>query len=373
MSAAKVAASRAGGSAAPSVPPEFLAVFRAHAQARARPGDRPGAAAPPSDAAAVMTFAEFMALALYDERVGYYRRGQPRVGRGAGTDFYTASSSGTVFGELVVAACVQLLGGAAEAARFTWVEIGAEPSAEAKTGRVGGVLAGLAHPFAGARTIGLSEPLTLGGASVVFSNELFDAQPLRRFRRCGGAWRELGVALDGDILSEVELGEVSEPWLPAAAPEGYIFDAPRAAVALADVMAAQPWHGLFVAFDYGKPWAELATMTPAGTARTYHRHRQSNDLLARPGAQDLTGHVCWDWLAEALAARGLADAVLESQEAFFVRHAAGWLEQALAGGASASGARRRAIAHLLHPAQMGQKFQVLHARRLPAGAVPRVV
>ena len=32
-------------------------------------------------AGATLTFAEFMALALYDPEVGYYRGGRPRVGR----------------------------------------------------------------------------------------------------------------------------------------------------------------------------------------------------------------------------------------------------------------------------------------------------
>jgi SAM-dependent MidA family methyltransferase len=171
------------------------------------------------------------------------------------------------------------------------------------------------------------------------------------------------------VLAEVELGEAGGPgciaaeWLPAEAPEGYVFDAPLAAAELAAAIAAQPWHGLFVACDYGKSLAALATETPAGTVRAYHRHTQSNDLLARPGAQDLTGHVCWDWLADALAAGGFAVAAVESQEAFFVRHAAGWLERAVAAETHPFSPRKRALLQLLHPAQMGQKFQVLHARR----------
>ncbi len=307
----------------------------------------------------VLTFAEFMALVLYDERVGYYRRKRQRVGRGQGTDFYTAGSSGQFFGELVAAACVTLLGGAVEAARHEFVEIGAEDDA--------GVLAGLSLPFAGARVVRVGEPLALAGACVVFSNELFDAQPLRRFVRRGGAWRELGVILRGEVLSEADLGEVVAEWLPAEAPEGYVFDAPRAAAGLAAVIAAQPWHGLFVACDYGKSLAVLANETPAGTVRAYHRHTQSNDLFARPGEQDLTGHVCWDWLAATLLAGGFDLPALESQEAFFVRHAAGWLERTLAAETDSLSPRKRALMQLLHPAQMGQKFQVLHARRAVRG------
>jgi SAM-dependent MidA family methyltransferase len=329
---------------------DFLDAFRARAGA--------------GGTANAMTFAEFMGLALYDERVGYYRRERRRVGRGPDTDFFTAGTSGKIFGELVAAACVELLGGADEAARHEFVEIGAEPNDDALRGPdVGGVLAGVAHPFAGARVVRVGESLALAGPCVVFSNELFDAQPLRRFVRRGGAWRELGVALRGEMLEEIEMEPVAAEWLPADAPEGYIFDAPRAAAELATAIAAQPWHGLFVACDYGKTFAALAHETPAGSVRAYHRHTQSNDLLVRPGEQDLTGHVCWDWLAGALGEGGFAVAAVESQEAFFVRHAAGWLERALTAETHSLSPRKRALMQLLHPAQMGQKFQVLHARR----------
>ena len=323
-----------GSSAA--IAPEFLEAFRARA-----------------GAAGVLTFADFMALALYHPEVGYYRRDRARVGRGPGTDFYTASSSGAMFGGLVAAAGAELLG--ADATAHTFVEIGAEPG--------GGVLAGVTHPFAGVRTIRVGEPLALAGRCLVFANELFDAQPLRRFVRRGAEWRELGVALRGGQLVEVEIGPVTAKWLPGIAPEGYRFDAPRAANDLLAAIAAQPWTGLLLAFDYGKSWDELAAETPAGTVRAYHRHRQSNDLLATPGEQDLTGHVCWDWLAVVLAGAGFVVAGIESQEAFFVHQAGPFLARELAAAGGGVSPRKQALLQLLHPAHLGQKFQVLRARR----------
>lgn len=308
-----------------------------------------------SGAAGVLTFAAFMELALFHPELGYYRRDKKRIGYTRGTDFYTATTSGAVFGELVTAACVSLLGGEAVAREHTFVEIGAEPD--------GGVLTGVTHPFAAIRTMRVGEPLELDGRCVVFSNELFDAQPLRRFVRLGPSWRELGVSLHEGALHEVKLDAVAAPWLPAEAAEGYVFDAPRAAGELATSISAQPWTGLFVAFDYGKSFAELATATPAGTTRAYHRHKQSNDLLVRPGEQDLTGHVCWDWLADALTAGGFTGATVESQEAFFIHHAGAFLAQAMAAEAARISRRKLALMQLLHPSNMGQKFQVLHARR----------
>lgn len=320
-----------------TVSPAFARLFRAHAPAHG-----------------ALTFAQFMQLALYDPTLGYYARAQPRVGYAPGTDFFTASTSGPVFGELIVAACVELLG-ARNPKDYHFVELGAESPA--------GILDQVAHPFASARTIQLGAPISLSGPCVIFSNELFDAQPCHRFRWRDGAWRELGVRLTDHTLTECELSTLTAAPLPASAPAGYIIDAPLAANRLLDQIAGETWQGLFIACDYGKSWLELTTATPAGTARAYYRHTQSNDLLARPGEQDLTVHICWDWLSERLKAHGFAEPKVESQETFLVSHAA----QALAAIATAEAARlsqrKLALMQLLHPAHLGQKFQVLHAQR----------
>jgi SAM-dependent MidA family methyltransferase len=334
-----------------------------------------------------MTFAHFMQLALYDPSLGYYRQPRRRVGRAPGTDFFTASSS-PLFGELVAAACASLLAAHhAHPRYFTFVEIGAEPFdyGSGEPGRTAqgrpmvGVLANTPHPFGATKTFRLGDPLELKGPCVVFSNELFDAQPFHRFVFRRDAWRELGVALRDGSLVEVELAETTPATLPATAPEGpalsgstglteakvegYCIDAPLEAAALAGQIAAQPWSGLFLAFDYGKSWTELAEATPAGTARAYFRHEQSNDLLARPGEQDLTCHVCWDWLADALARHGFSAPPVESQESFFVHHAAEFLAKATAAEAGRFSEKKLSLLQLLHPSHLGQKFQALHAWR----------
>jgi SAM-dependent MidA family methyltransferase len=346
-------------------------------------------------AAGAITFARYMELALYAPRLGYYRRDRPRVGIAPGTDFFTATSSGPLFGQLVAAACVNLLG-TEDPAGYTWVEIGAEPGA--------GILDQVAHPFGGAVTLRLGEPIALRGRCIVASNELFDAQPFHRYRFRAGAWRELGVALGpqeengtredasqpsrttgrtigrdrGGVgpsssggadpreiaLQEVELPVSTPAPLPASAPEGYVIDAPLASAALTRTLAAQPWTGLFVAFDYGRTWSSLTEECPEGTARAYHRHTQTNDLLARPGDQDLTCHVCWDWLIAALAEEGFDPPQLESQEAFFTRRASDFIATVVAAQASHFSRDKLALLQLLHPAHLGQKFQVLHALRL---------
>ena len=318
--------------------PEFLAVFRAHAEADGG-----------------MSFARFMELALYDPQVGYYRRKRTRIGYAAGTDFFTASTSGPVFGELVSAATAKLLRDAGRDPRtHAFIELGAEPDSR-------GILAGISHPFAGACAVGVGGELPLRGDCVVFSNELFDAQPFVRTVFRGGDWREIRVRIDGDRLHELEV-----PFAAGVEPaptEGYHFDRPIAAAQLAAAIAKQPWRGLFVGFDYGKTLLELTRHCPAGTARAYFQHTQSNDLLARPGEQDLTCHVCWDWIAAALREHGFAEPTLAFQEAFFIRHAEEFIAAASAADAAGFSRRKLSLLQLLHPAHLGQKFQVLQALR----------
>jgi len=327
----------------------------------ALPGREPGSAAfaaafqRRAGSAGTLRFDAFVDVALYDPAAGYYRSDRERVGYAPGTDFFTAATSGPVFGELIAAAAATLLG-ARPPAQFTFVEIGAETR--------GGVLEGVRHEFAGVRAVRLGQAPELRGPCVVFCNELFDAQPFRRFVFRRGAWREIGVRLAGGRLAETELGAADFPALPTSAPEGYVLDAPLAAAELARALAAPGWTGLFLACDYGKTWRELAEELPEGTARAYRRHRQSSDLLAHPGEQDLTCHVCWDWLAKAVTSQGFAAAAVQSQEAFFVHHAGAYLAAATAAEAGRFSPRKRALAQLLHPDHLGTKFQVLAATRL---------
>jgi SAM-dependent MidA family methyltransferase len=331
-------------SRSPSARPAILEALRA--RARGKPA---------------VSFEDFMDVALYEPGAGYYRRAGPRIGYGPGTDFLTATASAPIFGKVVAAACGRILG-PETAAQSQFVEIGAEPGV--------GVLRGVPHPFKSVRQVGIGEPLRIEGPSVVFSNELFDAQPFRRFRFRDGSWRELGVSVGPGALAEVELdpGDLGPAPFPASASEGYVIDAPLASAALARRIAEEPWSGLFLALDYGKSWEEIAFETPAGTARAYHGHSQGNDLLERPGEQDLTCHVCWDWIAEALRDGGFAEPRLESQEAFFTLHSGEFLSAVTASEAGRMSREKLSILQLLHPAHMGQKFQALWATRPVVGS-----
>jgi SAM-dependent MidA family methyltransferase len=307
-----------------------------------------------------VSFADYMQLAMYHPTAGYYTRDFKRVGRDANADFFTATSFNPVFGELVVAASVKLLAGA-NPADYTFVEIGAET--------YGGTLRDIKHPFASYQTISLGQPFVVPPKSVVFSNELFDAQPFHRVVWRNGQWRELGVAITGRHLREVELPDFSPELvaylerLPKSSEENYHIDVPIRTVPILERIIGQAWSGLFIAFDYGKFWEELAEHTPAGTGRTYYRQKMGNDLLDRPGKQDITCHICWDWLEDGLMQAGFGETMVESQEAFFMHHASEALAAMTKAEAGTFSPRKRLLMQLLHPANMGQKFQALHALR----------
>ena len=312
------------------------------------------------NAAAGVPFARYMELAMYHPTAGYYTRDFKRVGRDEKADFFTATTFSPVFGELVVAATVRLLAPAAPA-DFTFVEVAAEPGA--------GILRDVAHPFARYQTISFGQPFVFPARSVVFSNELFDAQPFTRVIWREGRWRELGVALQGRHLREVEMPDFSAELaacterLPKTAVENYRIDLPIRTVPILERMVGPRWSGLFLAFDYGKFWAELAEHTPAGTGRTYYRQKMGSDLLGRPGKQDITCHICWDWLEDGLVRAGFGETRIDSQESFFMNHASDTLAAITAAEAGSFSRRKRMVMQLLHPANMGQKFQALHALR----------
>lgn len=298
----------------------------------------------------------FSRLALYHETEGYYRREQTRVGKREDADFYTSVSVGPLFGELVAAAARQLIA-SADPANFTLAEIGAEPE--------GCMFSGVETGFGAVKSFPLGKDFEPDEQTVLVANEVLDAQPFHRLEFHEGQWREWGVKIDHDALIETPLpsptANVQEklfPALPSPMPEGYRFDLSLAAEDLIAQWAHGQWSGAMILIDYGKFWDELLQVTPQGTARAYYRHQQETDLIARPGAQDLTTHVCWDRIEAALTQSGFDNIVQERQEAFLVKRAWNAIESL-----SANPKQRGALQSLLHPGGFGAKFQVMTAKR----------
>ncbi|MEM8550106.1 MAG: SAM-dependent methyltransferase [Verrucomicrobiota bacterium] len=303
-----------------------------------------------------LSFRDFSEIALYNPEYGYYSRKGKRVGRTQEADFYTAASLGDVYMRLVQASIGNLLEG--DSQDYALIELGAEPE--------GGALQGLAGEFASYRAIGHRDQLEVPAKAVLFANELLDALPFHRFRYTGGRWHELGVRIQAEGLEEVVLDDVSDvaaaliDSLPAAS-EGYLLDLSLDAERLLEDILNKLDTGLLLFFDYGKSWTELTENTPTGTARAYYQHEANRNLLARPGEQDLTCHVCWDRLEAVLRKAGGREVQTRRQEAFFVAEATPEIERMISTPGQGFDTERQTLKELIYPGHMGQSFQVLSA------------
>ncbi|MFU8849251.1 MAG: SAM-dependent methyltransferase [Opitutales bacterium] len=312
-------------------------------------------------AEAPVSYRDFIELALYAEDCGYYRRDTLRVGRSQDRDFYTAESLGKVFARLVVGAAEQLLG-PEQTARSCFIEIAAEPGQS--------LLDALpSHPFAGTQVIRQGEPITASGPVVIFANEWLDALPFHRLVFQDGRWQERGVIFEEGKLRERLLKKPSPAVceaiqnLPTEIETGYQLDLPLEAEAALGRLVAQDWSGLLLLFDYGKTWQALMQDCPKGTARTFYRQEAGNDLLDRPGEKDITCDICWTPLATLLEKAGFGSITLESQESFLVQRAAQTAESIVTDSAGQFSPDRQTLMELIHPANMGQRFQVLWGLR----------
>ena len=205
-------------------------------------------------------------FALYDPKVGYYRRDRTRVGYGPDTDFFTASSSGPIFGELVAAACVRPAG-----------RPSARSSPSSRSGRSRGRRAGVrpgggrASLRVGAHDLSRENPANWPDPAWSFPTSSSTPSPAAASSSATGVGAEMGGGLGDGAAGRSRAGACRRLpwrrpwrscWRPPPPRRAAIIDAPLAAVALLEEIAAQPWTGLFVACDYGKTWRELTQETP---------------------------------------------------------------------------------------------------------------
>jgi SAM-dependent MidA family methyltransferase len=345
-----------------------------------------------------ITFARFMELALYHPQWGYYESGLHQIGRGG--DFYTSVSTGPLFGELLAlkfASWLRDLPGEQVAV----IEAGAhdgrlaadiltalnehapdvlarmqywmvEPSARRHAAQFER-LAGAFKHVAWASSFAELKSRRLVG--VVFSNELFDALPVHRFRwsREAGQWREIGVALSGGRLNHVELPQRgsgnagANPQVSAelqnVLPEGFVMETSPAREELLEEMAGSVEAGWMITVDYGGTREQL--LSPArnqGTVRAFRQHHRRDDLLDSPGEQDLTAHVDFTQLIEAGHRLDWREEWLGSQARFLTGIAGG---EAPVEDGFWSSARVRQFQTLIHPEHLGERFQVLVQVKAP--------
>ena len=337
-----------------------------------------------------MPFAAFMDCALYFTELGYYQRLLGQIGKRG--DFMTSVSVGPMFGELLAFQFARWLEGESP---VQIVETGAHDGQlahdilEALEQREPALFARLEYriiePAASRREVQQArlqrfrnvcwpESLKSGHQpvrGVIFSNELLDAMPVHPFawnakeRR----WEEMGVTLNEErfVWTRLLSSSVTPPQLPAALldvlPDGYVLELGHAATNWWRDAAAALVSGRLLAIDYGGVLEEL--LSPGrhtGTLRAYSGHRVSTDVLANPGAQDITAHVNFTDIIHAGEAAGLKTETFSTQSQFLTQIA----RELWKGNDSLPPQKVRQFQTLTHPEHLGRPFKVLVQSRQDA-------
>jgi len=352
-------------------------------------------------------FARFMDRALYCPELGYYDRFANTVGRAG--DYFTSVSVGPLFGELLARQFADWLAAVPGEPRHL-VEAGAHDGQlahdllawlqrnrpdvwnrleywvlEPSTRRQQWQRQKLAEFAPQVRWLDAWERVAERAVrGVIFSNELLDAMPVHRLGWDATAqrWFEWGVGLEGDrfvwrrILDRREQAPASAPGgtaevpsstaslaltglpaeLLAVLPDGFTTEVCPQAVAWWTQAASRLGAGRLLTFDYGLRGEEFLTPERSeGTLRAYRAHRLCRDVLADPGAQDLTAHVNFSALQAAGEAAGLSTEGCWPQGVFLTRV----VQTDPTASAISTPAQARQFQTLTHPEQLGARFRVL--------------
>lgn len=349
------------------------------------------------EAGGPMSLADYMHLAMADPVHGYYAS---RTAIGAGGDFVTAPEVSQMFGELVGVWCASVWLAAGSPAPFVLAEIGPGKGTLMAdllraTARVPGF-----HEAARVRLVETSpamraaqqQALACFGLDIgwrltmdeldahpllLVANEFLDVLPVRQYVKAGGAWRERCVVAgdDGRLSTVLGAGVVDPALLPAGhrdEPDGAVFEHAPAREAWAAQLAEKLGErgGAALLIDYGHG--------ASGFGDTFQamRGHAAADPFEEPGKADLTAHVDFARLAEAVTAAGALASQVRTQGDFLL--AMGLAERAgrLGRGKSAEEQTRIRLQaeRLALPDQMGSLFKTMAlcapGWRAATGALP---
>lgn len=331
-----------------------------------------------------MTFAEFMAHALYHPERGYYARSAERIGRHG--DFVTSPEVHPVFGALVARQIAELRRCLGSPDRLRIVEPGAGNGTLARDliAALGRLLPEVRvdyvivepHPAARSRqreTVGHAHvrwadglgALPPDGATIVVSNEVIDAFPVHRVVVRDGRLREVYVGREPRRGFFDHEDEPSTPALPAyfeaigrMPGEASFAEVNLDAMRWIRDVAAIVRQGFVLTFDYGGSAAEVyAPWRREGTLLCGFRHVPGQDPYVRVGRQDITAHVDFTTIVEVGRRHGLVPLGYESQARFLTALGIGEGLAAPGDGPLALeryAARRQSAIELLDPAGLGR-------------------
>lgn len=283
-----------------------------------------------------------MARALHDPETGYYARRIATIGRGG--DFTTAPMVSKLLARAIAAWAHHAM---LESGCRNLIEVGpgnGRLAADVRQNlpwltqwKTGLHLVETSHPLAAHQkkllgrhaswhsSLG-SALAACGGKAVIYSNELVDAFPVRRFRKTLLGWQELALTWDS--------GQVRESLLPVAdLPDSTIFSQSHPIGQWVEVHESYQKHlndwldswkrGRLLTIDYGSLSNDLYHRKPQGSIRGYlhHQRLEGMSIYQNPGRQDLTADVNFSDLQHWCAPHGVTHALVPLYQ--FIRRWAG--------------------------------------------------
>ena len=272
-----------------------------------------------------ITFADYMNLALYHPQHGYYSSEKVQIGTQG--DFFTASSLGSDFGELLVEQFLEMWSVLGCPDPFNLVEVGAGSGVFAAD-----ILSYLSNSYSDLYQatnyliIEQSEGLiqqqktqlkrfekvswkswdeiddySLIGC--VFSNELVDAFPVHLVTINQGQLQEIYVTISGKkvqefiddlstkkLLDYFQLVDIDLTYNDY--PENYRTEVNLVALDWLKVVSDKLKQGYLLTIDYGYPAKKYYhPQRYQGTLKCYYQHRHHHNPYVNIGQQDITSHV----------------------------------------------------------------------------------
>lgn len=336
-------------------------------------------------------FAEFMQYALYATGLGYYSAGATKFGEAG--DFITAPEVSPLFAKILANQVAAVLEQIDEPTDRAILEIGAgsgalavvllkrldalaalparyyilDVSADLRQRQATAIQAAMPHYF---DRVSWLSALPESFTGVVIANEVLDALPVERFRKCEQRIFRRSVACSGDAFSwltepapgvlERALLEIEDS-LGLVLPDGYESEISLGAGAWVADLAASLRQGFVFLFDYGVSQSEYYAVDRFdGWLRCHFRHHAHSDPLIYPGIQDLTAWVNFTQVATAAVDSGLQVAGYVTQAQFLLH---GGLQQELHEMAGLPTAAQiemsQQVKLLMMPGEMGENFKCL--------------
>ncbi|MDJ0845694.1 class I SAM-dependent methyltransferase [Crocosphaera sp.] len=299
-----------------------------------------------------ITFANYMNLVLYHYEQGYYASGKVHIGSQG--DFFTSSSLGADFGELLAKQFREMLDSIDSYDSFSLVEVGAG---------LGNLTADILNYFKNKysqlyqkinyiiveKSYGLIEKQKnnlkefdniswktweeIENQSLIgciFSNELIDAFPIHQVTVKNKQLKEIYVTWYDNHLKEV-IADISTPQLldyfelididitNDAYPENYRTEVNLQALDWLKTVSTKLKKGFLLTIDYG--YQALKYYHPQryqGTLNCYYQHRHHHNPYVNLGQQDITAHVDFTALEKQGNLLGLTTVGLTQQGLFLM-------------------------------------------------------